>query len=87
MAFPAPVFPNVRPDVAVKRGVDLAAVHKLSQIFKRMDLPPLEIRRIHHSFPVLVGETRRPDKNIHNLFNNLARLPDLRRLTSRGSPG
>jgi hypothetical protein len=64
--FSAPVFAHIRPDMAVKRGIDLTAIDELRQIFQRMDLPFLQIGWLNNSFPVFVGKSGSADKDIHN---------------------
>src|SRR5262249_38669159 len=63
--LPGPVFSHIRPDVTVKRCIDLAAIEKLRQVLERMNLALFEVRRINDSFPVLVGKARGPNKNVH----------------------
>ena len=63
--------------MAVEAGVDLTAIEELGQVFKWVDLALSKVGRVHDSFPVLVGETRRSNKNIHNPFNDLERYLNL----------
>ena len=60
----APIFSDIGPNMAVEARVDLAAIKKLGQVFDRMDLSPFQVSRVDDAFPVFVGETRCPDKNI-----------------------
>src|SRR5215471_18559636 len=71
----APILPHMRPDMAVKRGVDLAAIEELRQIFERMELTSFKISGIDDPLPVLVGKARGSDVNAHSdarllLFTN-----------------
>jgi len=68
----APAFSYARPDVAIKRGIDLTTIKELSQVFERMNFALLQIGRINHALPILVRKTCGPDKNIHRVFNSLA---------------
>src|SRR5262245_32051997 len=56
-SFFAPTFTDIGANVAVKTGVDLAAIEELGQIFERMELAPLQVGRIDHVLPVFIGKS------------------------------
>ena len=68
----APAFSYVRPDVAIKRGVDLTTIKKLGQIFERMNFALLQIGWVDDAFPIFVRKACGAEKNIHPVFNSLA---------------
>jgi acetyltransferase-like isoleucine patch superfamily enzyme len=67
-----PAFSYIRPDVAIKRGIDLATIEKLCQVFERVNFALLQIGRVKHAFPIFVRKACGADKNIHPVFNSLA---------------
>jgi hypothetical protein len=67
-----PAFSYVRPDVAIKRGIDLATIEERREVFKRMNFALFQIGWVNHTFPIFVRKARGADKNIHPVFNSLA---------------
>jgi hypothetical protein len=57
--------------VAIKRGIDLATVEELCQVFERMNFALLQIGWVNHALPIFVRKARSADKNIHPVFNSL----------------
>ena len=58
-----------RPDVSVKRSIDLHHIEKVRQVFQRMDLLAQYFRRIKHVVPIFIGPPGRADANMRHVWH------------------